>query len=127
MKPIQLNDLIDRLERKYLKRSLDAVYGNRSRAAKLLGLRRTTFVMKLERHGLTEYLREENRNSCFSGHPYTNANTYIYRKNGKVLRRCRTCTLAKRAARLLNQQATPGTLDASASSPTPTSAAPSTS
>jgi DNA-binding NtrC family response regulator len=47
-----LDDTLERVERRVLKRALERSSGNRSEAARLLGLKRTTFLDKLRRHGL---------------------------------------------------------------------------
>jgi DNA-binding NtrC family response regulator len=47
-----LDDTLERVERRVLKRALERTSGNRSEAARLLGLKRTTFLDKLRRHGL---------------------------------------------------------------------------
>jgi transcriptional regulator of acetoin/glycerol metabolism len=40
------------LERRILKRAIEHAGGNKSEAARLLGLKRTTFLDKLKRHGI---------------------------------------------------------------------------
>jgi DNA-binding NtrC family response regulator len=52
-----LDDTLERVERRVLKRALERTSGNRSEAARLLGLKRTTFLDKLRRHGLEQAQR----------------------------------------------------------------------
>jgi DNA-binding NtrC family response regulator len=49
-----LDGTLERVERRVLRRALERTYGNKSEAARLLGLKRTTFLDKLRRHGLDE-------------------------------------------------------------------------
>jgi len=46
---VSLKDMLDRLEREYIRAALSRAKGNRARAATLLGLNRTTLVEKLRR------------------------------------------------------------------------------
>ena len=48
----QLDGTLERVERKVLRRALERAGGNKSEAARLLGLKRTTFLDKLRRNGL---------------------------------------------------------------------------
>jgi Nif-specific regulatory protein len=47
-----LNEQLDAMERESLRRALESADGNRSRAAKSLGLARSTFLSKLKKYGL---------------------------------------------------------------------------
>ena len=47
-----LDGTLERVERRVLRRALDRAQGNKSEAARLLGLPRTTFLDKLRRNGL---------------------------------------------------------------------------
>ena len=58
---INLNTLIDNLERHYLLTALDRCNGIKSKAANYLGLKRTTFLAKLNRYEI--YNEEKNMNS----------------------------------------------------------------
>jgi DNA-binding NtrC family response regulator len=49
---IDLQGMIETLTVRYLKEALSLTHGNKSAAAKLLGLKRTTFIEKLKRHEL---------------------------------------------------------------------------
>jgi transcriptional regulator of acetoin/glycerol metabolism len=49
-----LDGTLERVERRVLQRALERTAGNKSEAARLLGLKRTTFLDKLRRHGLDE-------------------------------------------------------------------------
>ena len=49
-----LDGTLERIERRVLARALERADGNKSEAARLLGLARTTFIDKLRRHGLDE-------------------------------------------------------------------------
>jgi DNA-binding NtrC family response regulator len=49
-----LDGTLERVERRVLARALERADGNKSEAARLLGLARTTFVDKLRRYGLDE-------------------------------------------------------------------------
>jgi DNA-binding NtrC family response regulator len=51
---LALDGTFERVERRVLKRALDRTSGNKSEAARLLGLPRTTFVDKLRRHNLDD-------------------------------------------------------------------------
>lgn len=51
---LALDGTYERIERRVLKRALDRTGGNKSEAARLLGLPRTTFIDKLRRHGLDD-------------------------------------------------------------------------
>jgi DNA-binding NtrC family response regulator len=51
---LALDGTYERIERRVLKRALERTSGNKSEAARLLGLPRTTFVDKLRRHSLDE-------------------------------------------------------------------------
>ncbi len=51
---LALDGTFERIERRVLKRALDRTNGNKSEAARLLGLPRTTFIDKLRRHNLDE-------------------------------------------------------------------------
>jgi DNA-binding NtrC family response regulator len=51
---LALDGTFERIERRVLKRALDRTSGNKSEAARLLGLPRTTFVDKLRRHNLDD-------------------------------------------------------------------------
>lgn len=51
---LALDGTFERVERRVLKRALDRAAGNRSEAARLLGLPRTTFIDKLRRHSLDD-------------------------------------------------------------------------
>jgi len=48
VKPINLVKHMARIERDLIRTALDATEGNKARAAALLGLKRTTLVMKLK-------------------------------------------------------------------------------
>lgn len=49
-----LDGTLERIERRVLRRALERTSGNKSEAARLLGLKRTTFLDRLRRHGLDE-------------------------------------------------------------------------
>ncbi len=49
-----LDGTLERVERRVLRRALERADGNKSEAARLLGLKRTTFLDKLRRHGLED-------------------------------------------------------------------------
>ncbi len=49
-----LSGTFDTVEKRALKHALTAAHGNKSEAARLLGLKRTTFLDKLRRHGLDD-------------------------------------------------------------------------
>jgi two-component system response regulator HydG len=49
-----LDGTLERVERRVLQRALDRAGGNKSEAARALGLKRTTLLDKLRRHGLDE-------------------------------------------------------------------------
>lgn len=49
-----LDGTLDRVERRVLRRALERTDGNKSEAARLLGLKRTTFLDRLRRHGLDD-------------------------------------------------------------------------
>jgi serine/threonine-protein kinase PknK len=49
-----LDTTLERVERRVLQRALERTAGNKSEAARLLGLKRTTFLDKLRRHNLDE-------------------------------------------------------------------------
>ena len=51
---LALDGTFERIERRVLKRALDRAGGNKSEAARLLGLPRTTFIDKLRRHNLDD-------------------------------------------------------------------------
>jgi DNA-binding NtrC family response regulator len=51
---LALDGTFERVERRVLKRALDRTSGNKSEAARLLGLPRTTFIDKLRRHNLDD-------------------------------------------------------------------------
>lgn len=42
------------------------------------------------------------KTECPHGHPYTRENTYVYYRNGRASRHCRTCRLNQKAARKRN-------------------------
>jgi DNA-binding NtrC family response regulator len=48
----QLDGTLERVEKRVLRRALERANGNKSEAARLLGLKRTTFLDKLRRNGL---------------------------------------------------------------------------
>jgi DNA-binding NtrC family response regulator len=49
MKPMRLNDLLLKVELKYMTRALIATNGCKAEAARILGLRRTTMVMRIRK------------------------------------------------------------------------------
>lgn len=49
----KLEDFLLAIEKSAIIDALDDTQGNKSQAAKLLGLNRTTLVMKIQRHGIT--------------------------------------------------------------------------
>jgi DNA-binding protein Fis len=49
--PTSLWLILDKIEHEYLDKALGQAQNNHTEAAALLGLKRTTFVMKLQRHG----------------------------------------------------------------------------
>ncbi len=51
---INLNHIIDDIERKLILQALDMTGGNKTRAAKLLGLNRTTLIEKMRKKGLLQ-------------------------------------------------------------------------
>lgn len=51
---LALDGTLERVERRVLKRALDKTNGNKSEAARMLGIPRTTFIDKLRRHNLDE-------------------------------------------------------------------------
>lgn len=48
--PVDLPTMLRTLEDQYIDKALQETSGNKKEAAKLLGMRRTTFVEKLRRH-----------------------------------------------------------------------------
>ncbi|MDH5676665.1 MAG: sigma-54-dependent Fis family transcriptional regulator, partial [Myxococcales bacterium] len=52
--PHALDGTYEAVERRVLARALERASGNKSEAARLLGLKRTTFLTKLARHGIEE-------------------------------------------------------------------------
>ncbi len=49
MKKMDLDDLISKIQLRYIRRALSASAGSRSEAAKLLGVNRTTLVMRIKK------------------------------------------------------------------------------
>jgi DNA-binding NtrC family response regulator len=54
-----LDGTLDRVERRVLRRALERAAGNKSEAARLLGLKRTTFLDHLRRHGIDDSPRTD--------------------------------------------------------------------
>jgi transcriptional regulator with GAF, ATPase, and Fis domain len=50
---LSLREQVDAIERTIITRTLAAVAGNRSQAARLLGIGRTSFIYRLQKHGLS--------------------------------------------------------------------------
>jgi DNA-binding NtrC family response regulator len=53
-KGVDLNAIIDEIETKLILQALDMTGGNKTRAAKLLGLNRTTLIEKMKKKGLLQ-------------------------------------------------------------------------
>lgn len=95
MKPIDLDAIMARIEKRYLTKALRECDMERSPAARLLGLKRTTFVMRLKRHGLLEAMptpaQQRQGRFCKNGHEYTEGNTYVITTANRSYKRCKTC------------------------------------
>jgi len=95
MKSFSLDELQNKLERKYLIRALASANNNRTEAARLLGLQRSTFLMKIRKHGLkmdpSPMDRKLDPTRCLRGHLFDEANTYHYASKGRPRRRCLEC------------------------------------
>lgn len=50
---LALHQVLARVEKAYIKRVLDEVRGNQTRAAEILGIARPTLCGKLKKHGIT--------------------------------------------------------------------------
>ena len=57
-KGIDLRQLLSDVQDMYLKQALDLTSGNKARAAKLLGMERTTFALMLERKFTKEVIKD---------------------------------------------------------------------
>ena len=99
MKPVDLDAILARIERRYLMKALRECDMERSPAARLLGLKRTTFVMRLKRHGLLEAMptpaQQRQGQYCKSGHEYTEENTYIITTASRSYKRCKACVRSR--------------------------------
>lgn len=105
MKPIDLDAIMNRIEKRYLTKALRECDMERSPAARLLGLKRTTFVMRLKKHGLLEAMptsaqRRQGR-FCKNGHEYTEGNTYVITTASRSYKRCKTCVRGRYRSGLL--------------------------
>lgn len=50
--PMNLADVLEQFQAKILEKAMEKFQGNRSHAAKALGLNRTTLISKAKRHGV---------------------------------------------------------------------------
>lgn len=111
MKQIDLDAILARIERRYLVKALRECDMERSPAARLLGLKRTTFVMRLKRHGLLESMptpaQQRQGQYCKNGHEYTEDNTYIITTASRSYKRCKTCVRGRYRLGLLGLSGEP--------------------
>ena len=108
MKPINLKQLVARLEERAILRALAETEHNRQDAADLLGLKRTTFVMKCKKYGVDlkrSPMDRRNMTHCFYGHPFVEGNLYYGSSKGRVTRRCATCVKASKRAEYAEMKA----------------------
>ena len=57
--PMSLHDFMEKLQTQILSLAFEKFHGNRSHAAKALGINRTTLISKAKRHGIIAEIHEK--------------------------------------------------------------------
>ncbi|NBO55888.1 MAG: hypothetical protein EBU84_15180, partial [Actinobacteria bacterium] len=93
-----LLEVLKRTEIRHIKAALKQSHGVKALAAKKLGIKRTTLIEKLRRHGLVLFAEKVYANRpavCKNGHSLDEAYQYkLASRGGRVRRICKACTKA---------------------------------
>ena len=94
-KEIDLDSILNRIELRYITMALKECNYHRGKAAKMLGVKRTTFVMRMKRHGILSEMPSpastRDRITCMKGHPLDPNNTYLIKTKTRTYKRCKLC------------------------------------
>jgi DNA-binding protein Fis len=106
--PVSLYEVVSNLERSYIQAALEQSNFNRDQAAKLLGIKRTTLVMKAKRLNMAIQRSPQDKRDmthCLIGHPFGDDNVYIIRtESGRIHRRCKICANQNAKRRYLQKK-----------------------